>query len=288
MSETQELKSTFTLPNEIVTVRYIHRNSGMAANVAKDHVISGGMLSNAIRSFCAPVQRNNTVKNILTNEEKKYLEDITGLDLSVYGDFWSTFYVKLRKDDAGNILDLNNPMDFMALKVLESLSKDDIALNWESRYAKQTYQFAITRQNEEMAENKKKYDSKKEAFKLYGKIEDDKDKLLTVYKLLVNKPISKDTSLLWLQGKVEAIIDTEPKKFLGVVNDKAFYTKMLIQEGIDSGVILKKSNKYSTVDGLELCNPGEIATFENAVLYLDNVKNQDVRGIIEVKISKAK
>jgi len=288
MSETTELKSTFTLPNEIVTVRYIHRNSGMAANVAKDHVISGGMLSNAIRSFCAPVQRNNTVKNILTKEEKDYLESVTGLDLSVYGDFWSTFYVKLRKDDAGNILDLNNPMDFMALKVLESLSKDDIALNWESRYAKQTYQFAITRQNEEMAENKKKYDAKKEAFKLYGKIEDDKDKLLNVYKLLVNKPISKDTSLLWLQGKVEAIIDTEPKKFLGVVNDKAFYTKMLIQEGIDSGVILKKSNKYSTVDGLELCNPGEIATFDNAVLYLDNVKNQDVRGIIEVKISKAK
>jgi hypothetical protein len=288
MSETQELKSTFTLPNEIVTVRYIHRNSGMAANVAKDHVISGGMLSNAIRSFCAPVQRNNTVKNILTNEEKKYLENLTGLDLSVYGDFWATFKVELRKDDANNILDLSNPMDYLALKVLESLTKDDIASNWESRYAKQTYQFAITRENEEMVENKKKYDSKKEAFKLYGKIEDDKDKLLSIYKLLVNKPISKDTQLVWLQSKIESIIDTEPKKFLGVVSDKAFYTKMLIQEGIDSGVILKKSNKYSTVDGLDLCNPGEVATFDNAVAYLDNVKNQDVRSIIEVKISKAK
>lgn len=284
MAETKELKSTFTLPNEIVTVRYIHRNTGMAATVAKDHVISGGMLSNAIRSFCAPVQRNNTVKNILTAEEKEYLEKVTGLNLSVYADFWATFQVKLKKDDAGNIFDLNVPMDYIAIKVLESLSKDDIALNWESRNAKQTYQFAITRENEDVAENKRRYDAKKEAFKLYGKFEDDKDKLLSIYKLLSNKPISKDTKLVWLQSNIEAIIDTEPKKFLGVINDKSFYTKALIQKGLDEGIILKRGNKYSTVDGLELCNAGETPSFDNAVLYLDNPKNQDVRDIIEIKI----
>ena len=286
MAETKELKSTFTLPNEIVTVRYIHRNTGMAATVAKDHVISGGMLSNASRSFCAPVQRNNTVKNILTAEEKEYLEKVTGLNLSVYADFWATFQVKLKKDDAGNIFDLSVPMDYLAIKVLESLSKDDIALNWESRNAKQTYQFAITREHEDVAENKRRYDAKKEAFKLYGKFEDDKDKLLSIYKLLSNKPISKDTKLVWLQSNIEAIIDTEPKKFLGVINDKSFYTKALIQKGLDEGIILKKGNKYSTVDGLELCNAGETPSFDNAVLYLDNPKNQDVRDIIEVKISK--
>lgn len=288
MAEATEIKSTFKLPTETVTVRYIHRARGMAANVGKDHVISGGMLSNAIRSFCAPVQRNNTVKNILTSEEKEYLEKLTGLNLSVYSEFWSTFYVKLGKEDASNLLDLSNPMDYISLKVLESLSKEDIALDWASRYTKQTYQFAITRENEEFAENKKKYDTKKEAFKLYGKIEDDKDKLLNVYKLLENKPVSKDSSLFWLQSRIEAIIDSEPKKFLGVVGDKAFYTKMLINEGVELGVILKKSNKYSTVDGLDLCNAGEIATFDNAVLYLDNVKNQEVRTIVEAKISKLK
>lgn len=288
MSETKELKNTFKLPNEILKVRYIHRNSGMAANVAKDHVISGGLLTNAIRSFCAPVQRNNTVKNILTADEKEYLEKATGLNLSVYDDFWSTFQVRLGKEDAGNIFDTSDPMDYIAIKVLESLSKEDIALNWESRNKKQTYQFAITRENEENIENKKKYDSKKEAFKIYGRLETDRSKLLSIYKLLSNKPISNTTELEWLQSKIEEVIDVEPKKFLSVVNDSSFYTKMLIQEGIDSGVILKKSNKYSTADGLELCNAGEIATFENAVLYLDNAKNQEVRDIIEVKILKAK
>ena len=36
--------SNFTLPNETVVVRFIKRKRGMAANVADNHIISGGML----------------------------------------------------------------------------------------------------------------------------------------------------------------------------------------------------------------------------------------------------
>ena len=63
---------------------------------------------------------------------------------------------------------------------------------------------------------------------------------------------------------------------------------MLINTGIDKGIIVKKGNKYSTIDGLNLCNSGEIATFDNAVTYLDNVKNQEVRSLITAKIDKIK
>lgn len=286
--DVKELKSTFTLPDEIVVVKYINRNTGMAANVDKNHVISGGMLTNAVRKFSAPIQRNGSIKNVLSNDEKEYLESATGLNLSVYGEFWQTFFVTLQKEDANNRFDLSNPMDYISVKILESLTKEDISPSWAVRNQKQTYQFAITRGDEEMIEDKKKFDSKKEAFKLYGKIEDDKEKLLGVYKLLTNKPISNDSSLRWLQTKIEEIIDSKPLSFVNIVNDKSFHTKMLINEGIDKGVIIKKSNKYSTIDGLDLCNSGEIATFDNAVAYLDNVKNQDVRSLIEAKINKIK
>jgi hypothetical protein len=37
-------------------------------------------------------------------------------------------------------------------------------------------------------------------------------------------------------------------------------------------VIIKSGNKYSTIDGLDLCNGGEVATFDNAVSYLDSTK----------------
>lgn len=287
-AEITESKNTFTLPNEILIVKYINRRRGMAANVEANHVISGGMLSNAVRKFAAPLQRNGSIKNVLTNDEKEYLEKATGLDLSIYGTFWHDYYVRLGKDDAGNRFDTSSPMDYISIKILESLSKDDIAPSWAARNNNQTYQFAITREDEEMLENKGKYDAKKEAFKLYGKIEEDHDKLLGVYKILTNKIVSPDSKLSWLQHKVEEIIDQSPLKFVSAVNDKAFYTKLLINSGIDAGVILKIGNKYSTIDGLDLCNAGEIASFDNAISYLDSAKNQEVRLIIEAKINKAK
>ncbi len=89
-------------------------------------------------------------------------------------------------------------------------------------------------------------------------------------------------------NKVEEFIDTMPSQFVNVINDSSFYTKILINSGIDAGVIKKEGNKYSTIDGLELCNAGEIPTFDNAVNYLDSVKNQEVRNIIEAKINKGK
>jgi hypothetical protein len=145
------IKGNFILPNEIVTVRYIHRNRGMAANVGKDHVISGGLMSKAVRKFCTPLMRNGSVANILTAEEKEFLEEETGLNLSVYGDFWNTFRVALHKEDANNRLDLSNAMDYISYKILESL-KNEISPDWTSRNIKQTYQFAICRENEEMLE----------------------------------------------------------------------------------------------------------------------------------------
>ncbi len=286
--ETKEVKSTFTLPQEIVIVKHIPRKKGMAANVEKDHVISGGMLSTAVKKFRVPRLKNGGLKNVLTNEEKEFLEAATGLNLSIYGDFWYDYAVTLHKDDANNRFDLSNPMDYISIKILETLSGDEIAPSWEARLKNQTYQFAISRGDDEMLEDKRKYDSKKDAFKLYGKIEDDKDKLLGVLKLLTNKPISKDSTLKWLQHKVEEFIDTMPSVFVNVINDKAFYTKILINSAIEAGVIEQRSNRYRTADGLDLCNSGEVATFENAVAYLDNPKNQEIRTIIEAKISKVK
>lgn len=278
-------KTEFTLPNEIVTVKYIKRKKGMASNVGDDHVISGGMLSGSVKKFPAPLLKNGSIANVLTKDEKLYLEDVTGLDLSVYGEFWTNHYVSLFKDD--NSFDLSNPMDYISYKIL-LFCKDDIARTWKERNLKQTYQFVITSGEEEMTEKKVGFDNKKEAFKLYGKIEEDKDKLIGVLSLLTNKPISKETSLKWLQTKVEEFIDTKPESFVTLIKDKSLETKLLVNEAIDKGVILKNSNKYSTVDGLDLCENGQIATFENAISYLDNAKHQDVRALVEAKILKVK
>lgn len=274
-------ESKFTLPDGTVTVKYIKRKKGMASNVGDDHVISGGMLNGSVKKFQAPLLKNNSIANVLTKEEKDHIESLTGLDLSVYGDFWYEHQVSLYKDD--NLLNLSNPIDYISYKILTFL-KNDIAPSWAERNLKQTYQFVITSSDEELTEKKAGFDNKKEAFKLYGKIEDDKDKLIGILGLLTNKPISKETTLKWVQTKVEEFIDSKPESFVVLMKDKSLDTKFLINNAIDKGVIIKTGNKYSTNDGLDLCENGQIPTFENAVTYIDNPKHQDVRSFIEAKL----
>lgn len=282
----EEVKSSFTLPNEKVTVKFLSKRKGMAANVADNHVISGGMLLGSKRTFAAPVKKTGGIANILTKEEKEYLEDVTGIKLSIYGDFWHTFTVSLFKEDVNNIFDLSDPLDYISVKLLEAL-KDTVSPSWKQRINKTTYQFAITRSSEITDEKKVKLDYKKEAFKLYGKVEDDKAKLIGILKLISNQPIASNSTLKWIQTKVEEYVDTKPKSFVSVLKDPSFETKILINKGIDASVIIRNSNLYSTIDGLDLCENGEVANFANAIKYLDNPKHQDVRTLVEAKINNA-
>lgn len=275
-------ENNFTLPNEVVIVKYIKRKKGMASgsHIGEDHVISGGMLDGSIKKFQAPLLKNGSIANVLTNEEKVFLENMTGLDLSVYKDFWYDHFVTLFKQD--NRFDLSNPMDYISYKVLLA-NKNEIAPSWSERNKKLTYDFAITKEYDELNEDKKSFDSKLEAYKLYGKIEDDQDKLIGVLNILTNKPIASDTSLKWLQLEVQKILDKKPESFLNAVNDTSLETKILLNKAIINGYVKIKGNKYSTEDGLDLCENGQIATFENAVKYLNNPKNQNVRDLIEAK-----
>ena len=285
MGETKEV-GTFKLPKRRVVVKYIKRKRGMAAgeHITEDHVISGGMLTNSTRKFQAPLLRNGSIANVLTDEEKKFLEQVTSLNLSTYGSFWKEQFVTLRKED--NSFDLSNPIDYISVKILESC-KALIAPNWDARNKKLTYQFVITEPGAEMREVKKKYDAKKEAFKMYGKIEEDKAQLLGILKILEKKPISANSDLEWVQGKVEGIIDDTPKRFVELIKNPAYHTMLLLNKGLDAGVIQRQGNKYATTDGLDLADVGEIATFDVAIMYLDDPKNQEVRTLIEAKINNA-
>jgi hypothetical protein len=280
-------KSTFTLPDEKVIVKFIPRKKGMSAHVSDNHIISGGMLDRSFRRYVAPIQRSGSIANILTNEEKEHLEKLTGSNLSVYDKFWETFYVTLFKEDSNNLFDLSKPLDYISIKILEKYD-DEIASSWEERNERSTYMFVITREDEELSEKKKGLDVKKEAFKAYGRIEEDHDKLIGILKLLTNKPVSTKTSLKWVQTKVEEFIDEKPEKFVKLLTDSSLETKLLIDRAIEAGVVVKNSNKYSTSDGLELCNADQIATYDNVVNFLENPKNQEIRFLIEAKLNSEK
>jgi len=279
----------FELPQEKVTVKFIKRNRGLAADVADSHVISGGMIEGATRKFCVPLLRNGGLKNVLTNEEKEFFEKghFNGVNLSIYSDFWKNQYVSLEKID--NILDLSVPEDYLKYKIL--LAWTDViapSLDDFKKTNKGTYQFYITRTGEELKDRSKKLDLTKTAWKEYWKIEDNKDVLISIIYLMTGKKISDNSTMKFINTEVETLVDTRTKDFLNLVEDPNFETKTLIALAENAGIVLKKNGKYETVDGLTLAKQGEIASLPNAVNYLIDPKNHEVRDLIQARVTNTK
>ncbi len=284
-----EVKEGFKLPNEKVTIRFIKRNKGLAADVNDSHVISGGMIEGATRKFCVPLLRNGGLKNVLTSEEKEFFEKghFNGVNLSIYSDFWKTQYVSLEKLDT--ILDLSIPEDYFKYKIL--LSWDDVIAPDLDTYKKQnkgTYQFYITKSGDELKDRSKKLDIIKTAWKTYYKYEDNRDVLISIIYLMTGKKLADNSTMKFISTEVETLVDNRTKDFLNLVEDPNFETLTLIALAENAGIILKKNGKYETVDGLSLAKQGELATLSNAVKFLVDVKNQDVRDLIEARLKNTK
>ena len=284
-----EVKEGFMLPDEKVTIKFIRRNRGLAADVGDSHVISGGMIEGATRKFCVPLLRNGGLKNVLTNEEKEFFEKghFMGVNLSIYSDFWKDQYVSLEKIDT--ILDLSIPEDYLKFKILSAWD-DVIATSLEDYKTKNkgTYQFYITKAGEELKDRSKKLDLIKTAWKEYYRIEDNRDVLISIIYLMSGKKLSDNSTMKFINTEVETLVDTRTKDFLNLVEDPNFETKTLIALAENAGIILKKNGKYETIDGLTLAKQGEIASLPNAVKYLIDAKNQEVRDLIEARIKTTK
>ena len=71
-NDKQETPVVNCLRNETIIVRFIPSPSAMVRS--KGHVLSGGMADTATRSFVVPRLSSGQYKNVLTNNEMKFLE----------------------------------------------------------------------------------------------------------------------------------------------------------------------------------------------------------------------
>ena len=109
------------LKNERILVRFVPKEDSNITN--PKHILYGGMAEGAVKYYTVPILASTgTYKNILTDDEKAFLESYMGLEynaLSVYNktnNFWANFTVRLTKHD--NYLDLSDPNDYIKYKVL--------------------------------------------------------------------------------------------------------------------------------------------------------------------------
>lgn len=283
------------LRNERVTVKHIDKQTGMVHDPR--HVLYGGMAENAKKVYTVPLLRSGMFCDVLTKDEKNYLEYILGLEpnaLSIYNkenNFWSTANdngistVVLYKQD--NYLDLSNPVDYIKYKILLA-NKNNIAPSMEALQdtPKATYEFVIISDGDTAKAAKSNMSTKMQSYKEFGKIEDNADILRLIIETIDGRPLSSKTKLEILQTKINDLIQSNSKLFLKVVTDKLLPTKVLIRKAIDAGIISKRGNfLYLRKDGTPLCNDDQEPTLNIAAMYLNEPKHQELKFSIEAQLN---
>ena len=259
------------------------------------HVLFGGMAENATRTFVVPMLSSGRYVNVLTDDEKDFLEDIMGLPknaMSIYkkvDNFWDDTNeagiskVTLRKQD--NYLNLANVEDYIRYKILIA-NKDYIAPSLEAleTHPKATYQFVILTEESETKSARKGMTTLMQCYTAYGKIEDDVDALRIIIETLTGITVHKNTKKEFLQTKINELIQSNSKMFLKIATDPLLQTKVLIRKCIESGLIAHRGNQYYIREGnVPMCEDGE-PTLNVAAQWINLPKNQEIKLSLEAKL----
>lgn len=279
------------LKNERILVRFVPKEDSNITN--PKHILYGGMAEGAVKYYTVPILASTgTYKNVLTDDEKAFLESYMGLEynaLSVYNktnNFWANFTVRLTKHD--NYLDLSDPNDYIKYKVLLA-NTDFIAdsLKTLNDHPKATYQFVMIKEGESEKREEEKMSVTMKCYKEYGKIEDDNDTLRCIIELIDNRPIAKNTKSEFLKSRINSLIQADPKLFYNIITDEYLNNKVLIKTATEEGVIKRRNNLYYFED-TPLCPDGTESTLSVAAEYIGLGKNQDLKLRIEALLNKAK
>lgn len=281
----EDLKSC--LRNESVIVRRINKfNNGITD---KRHPMYGGMLENAEIKIAPKMMRNGSFTNVLTTEEKEFLESYMHTEeneLSMYNKkYWGTLFVTLRKDDM--ILNLADPDDYIKYKILVTHT-DFVAPNLEEQYRKASYRYVLIHQNEEANQQKGKISKKSRAYMKYGVIENDADALKYVIKMLSGRTPATNSKLLTLQNAVGEFVESQTDNFIRLLEDTDFNMKVFIDKGLRAGAINRRQDEYYTLDNKPMLVSGDKATLDQAVKFLNSPENQEVKFTIEARIEAAR
>lgn len=283
------------LRNTRIVIRHVPKQSRMITN--PKHVLFGGMAESSTRTFVVPKLSSGRYVNVLTDDEKNFLENIMGLEpnaLSIYkkeNNYWSdanpmgASKVTLTKQD--NYLDLSNPEEYIKYKILLA-NKDFIApsLDVYQNQPKATYQYVIINENDDVKEAKKGMNLTMQCYTQYGKIEDDFYTLKTIIELVNGVNVSSTSKLDFLQTKINEIIQSNPKMFLAVATDSALPAKVLIKRSVEAGLIANRGNQFYIRDGnIPMCENGD-PTLNVAANWINLPKNQNILLSLQAKLKE--
>lgn len=288
--------SDFKLPNRKVLVKPIIREGKW---LGKGH--SGNfMYDNTKLYITVPISRQTGgLIDPLTMEERDFLENrkLSGLDF-VEGDlninkkpnpktdeipFWYDYqYTIIKNESIINedtvlaVLDLSNPNDYIAYKVLmaNTASGGMVAPSWEDRFNQGSYKIALVDSEYAVEEKSSRAMRLGKAYTFFNKIMKSDLKmyeLLSVYWLenrRATKP-SKDASTKWLISEIESVIDKDLDSFLRLI-ETDYEEKLMIHQAMVAGALTREGATFINMDGNPVGN-----SVQEVILYFKDERHQE-------------
>lgn len=269
------------LTDEKINVKFIPKG-----NFDQNHFLHGGADDAAKFVFCVPMQRNGSLVNPLSKNDKAFFEQTLDVNLSVYEksdrNFWSVSndrglgLITLEKGD--NIFDMNDPMDYIRLQVL-LCNKEDIAASQRELIdnPKPTYKFVVVRKEEEISEKRTKQWYKRMSVHELDKIDSNKMALRYLIKFFDHDEIELETATELMIDRVYDIMERNPQLFYSCVTDRMFKTKVFIQECISHDIIYVDSDAYFITDGNKpMRRPNQEPSLSEACIWINLSDNAQI------------
>lgn len=282
------------LRNERIYVRFVPHNNAVSSS-DKHHIMYGARADGAYDDIVVPMLRNGKYKNVLTNEEKDFLEEALGLDsnaLSVYNttnNYWDDYKIRIVAKE-GLRLDLSDPLDYIKYKVLLA-NTDLVAPSFQERLdrPKATYLYELVHEEEETALENAKMDATMSSYKEFGKIDNDFNTMRVLTELLDARPYAANNKIEFFRSRINQLIQLDPKKFYSAITDPLLHAKVLLRVGTENGVVAKRGDfYYLKSDNSPLCASGEEPTLSVAARYINLPAHQDIKFLLENEISGTK
>jgi hypothetical protein len=199
--------------------------------------------------------------------------------------YWAKYKLVLGKEKRK--LDLNNPKDYLDYIVARTLDKY-IATNGKSSTYTRTQIYELVEEDHENEVKASKADKTKEAYMLFGRLEaKGKEEMLNFLKVY-GKRVDKNSKVEYLKATIDTIIQEDIDKFISLAKDQDFTIKLLIEDAVQVGVLIKSNREYLLPGGDKLAPEGLKATIDVATKYLKDKSNQDLLISIQQQVKTAK
>lgn len=209
--------------------------------------------------------RSGSIYTGLTPEEERYYEKALGYEeghLSKTSDFWTNFCVKVGAQ--GVRLDDAFPRQEMIIKFLSGHKR--VATSLDKLTAGKDY--LLINREEEAIEANKINKIRREAIKEFDNL--SLDQMRKCLRLFGVKSDNMSNELV--ESTLFTMVDKNPNKFFDKwINNKKKETEFILEEAIAKGVIRKDKTHYFY--GSDMFAD----SLEDAVAYLDDKKNQDLK-----------